>query len=297
MIGQPLGVLIGEESAARDIAEMQTIKSFEPIRFTSILNNALGELRYLEGIVSLERDSQGAFLGVRGVVRDVTDQQITEKALRDSEAHYRVVAETASDAIMTIDESTKILFANPAAEKIFGYPVSELVGSSLTKLVPEYSGHLHNLGMTGHVDASRGTTAWKAVSVPGLHKDGYEVPLEISFGQVFADGKRVFTAVVRDVTERQRAEVALQKQNEEYRILFESNPCPMYVCAEDTLEFLAVNEAAVKHYGYSREEFLSMTVLDICPAEDVPVLIAFVGTHLNETMRRAPGNIERKMAR
>ena len=279
LIGQPLGVLIGEEAAARDIAEMQTIKSFEPIRFTSILNNALGELRYLEGIVSLERDSQGAFLGVRGVVRDVTDQQITEKALRDSEAHYRVVAETASDAIMTIDESTKILFANPAAEKIFGYPVSELVGSSLTKLVPEYSGHLHNLGMTGHVDASRGTTAWKAVSVPGLHKDGYEVPLEISFGQVFADGKRVFTAVVRDVTERQRAEVALQKQNEEYRILFESNPCPMYVCAEDTLEFLAVNEAAVKHYGYSREEFLSMTVLDICPAEDVPVLIAFVGTH------------------
>ena len=279
LIGQPLGVLIGEEAAARDIAEMQTIKSFEPIRFTSILNNALGELRYLEGIVSLERDSQGAFLGVRGVVRDVTDQQITEKALRDSEAHYRVVAETASDAIMTIDESTKILFANPAAEKIFGYPVSELVGSSLTKLVPEYSGHLHNLGMTGHVDASRGTTAWKAVSVPGLHKDGYEVPLEISFGQVFADGKRVFTAVVRDVTERQRAEVALQKQNEEYRILFESNPCPMYVCAEDTLEFLAVNEAAVKHYGYSREEFLSMTVLDICPAEDVPVLLAFVGTH------------------
>jgi PAS domain S-box-containing protein len=279
LIGQPLGVLIGEEAAARDIAEMQTIKSFEPIRFTSSLNNALGELRYLEGIVSLERNSQGAFLGVRGVVRDVTDQQITQKALRDSEAHYRVVAETASDAIMTIDESTKILFANPAAEKIFGYPVSELVGSSLTKLVPKYSGHLHNLGITGHVDASRGTTAWKAVSVPGLHKDGYDVPLEISFGQVFADGKRVFTAVVRDVTERQRAEVALQKQNEEYRILFESNPCPMYVCAEDTLEFLAVNEAAVKHYGYSREEFLSMTVLDICPAEDVPVLLAFVGTH------------------
>jgi len=279
VIGQSLSLLIGEEAAARDIAEMQNIKSFEPIRFTSCLGNALGELRYLEGIVSLERDSQGAFLGVRGVVRDVTDQQITEMALRESEGRYRVVAETASDAIMTIDESTKILFANPAAEKIFGYPVSDLLGSSLTRLVPEYSSHIHNFGLAGPVDATRRQVEWKAVSVPGLHRDGHEVPLEISFGQVFADGKRVFTAVVRDVTERQRAEAALQKQNEEYRILFESNPCPMYVCAEGTLEFLAVNEAAVIHYGYSREEFLSMTVLDIRPTEDVPALLVHVSEH------------------
>ena len=151
MIGQPLSMLIGEEAAARDIAQMQNIKTFEPIRFTSCLNNALGELRYLEGIVSLERDSQGAFLGVRGVVRDVTDQQMTDKALRESEGRYRVVAETASDAIMTIDESAKILFANPAAEKIFGYPVSELVGSSLTRLVPEYSGYIHSLGIAARM--------------------------------------------------------------------------------------------------------------------------------------------------
>jgi PAS domain S-box-containing protein len=279
LIGQPLAVLIGEEAAARDIAEMQNVKSFEPIRFTSCLHNALGELRYLEGIVSLKRDSQGAFLGVRGVVRDVTDQQTTEKALRESEGRYRVVAETASDAIMTIDESTRILFANPAAEKIFGHPVSELVGSSLTSLIPNYSHHIHNLGLADPVDAARRQVEWKAVSVPGRHRDGHEVPLEISFGQVFTDGQRVFTAVVRDVTERQRAEAALQRQNEEYRILFESNPCPMYVCAQDTLQFLAVNEAAVNHYGYSGAEFLSMTALDIRPAEDIPALLAHVAEH------------------
>jgi len=278
LIGQPLSALIGEEAAVRDIAEMQNVRSFEPIRFTSSLNNVLGELRYLEGIVSLERDSHGAFLGVRGVVRDVTDQQITEKALRESEARYRVVAETASDAIMTIDESTKVLFANPAAEKIFGYPVSELVGCSLTRLVPDY-GQVQNAAVTGDVNPARRTVDWNPGIVRGIHKNGHQVPLEISFGQVFADGKRVLTAVVRDVTERQRAEETLQKQNEEYRILFESNPCSMYVCAEDTLEFLAVNEAAVNHYGYSRAEFLGMTVLDIRPAEDVPEFLAYIGKH------------------
>jgi len=76
-----------------------------------------GRVADLEGLVSLERDSFGVPLGVRGVVRDVTEQQVTEKALRESEGRYRVVAETASDAIMTIDESTEIFFANPAAEK------------------------------------------------------------------------------------------------------------------------------------------------------------------------------------
>src|SRR5258708_7194953 len=151
LIGQPLSVLIGEEAAARDIAAMKNIKSFEPIRFTSCLHNALGELRYLEGIVSLERDAHGVFLGVRGVVRDVT--------------------------------------------------------------------------------------------------------------------------------ERQRAEAALQKENEEYRILFESNPGPMYVCAEGSVAFLAVNEAAVRHYGYSHEEFLGMTVLDIRPTEDVPALVSYLAEH------------------
>lgn len=280
LIGQPLSVMVGEETAARDIAEMQDIKSFEPIRFTSCLNNALGEMRYLEGIVSLERDSHGALLGVRGVVRDVTDQQLAETALRESETRYRVVAETASDAIMTIDESTKILFANPAAEKIFGYRLPELVGSSLTRLVPDYSRLLYSNGIANHpLDPSQRQVGLRAISVPGLHKDGHEIPLEISFGQVFIDGKRVLTAVVRDVTERQTAEEALQNQNEEYRLLFYSNPCPMYVCAENTLEFLAVNEAAVNHYGYSREEFLEMTALDIRLPEDAALLLAYVAEH------------------
>src|SRR5882762_10817683 len=276
LIGESLSALIGDEAASGDIAQMQNIKSFEPVRFTSCLKNALGELRYLEGIVSLERDSHGAFLGVRGVVRDVTDQQLTEQALRASETRYRVVAETASDAIITIDDSSNIVFANPATEKIFGYQVSEIVGASVTKLIPDYSIHIHNLGLTNQVDVTQPEVECQAISIAGLHRDGHDVPLEISFGQMFADGQRVFTAVARDVTERQRAEAALQKQNEEYRILFESNPCPMYVCAEDSVEFLAVNESAVRHYGYSHEEFLGMTVLDIRPTEEVPALVSYL---------------------
>src|SRR5882672_5598934 len=273
LIGQPLSLLIGPETAGRDIAEMRTVKSFEPVRFTSCVKNALGEPRYLEGIVTLERDAQGELLGVRGVMRDVTEQQLAQKALRESEARYRVVAETASDAIITLEESGKILFANPAAERIFGYETSEMVGSSLTLLVPDCLRHIHRSVKESDYKAARRHGVPDTVRTSGLHKLGQEIPLEISLGEFFADNQCLFTAVVRDVTERIHSEVALEKSNEEYRLLFEGNPHPMWLVDEETFAFLAVNDCAVDRYGYSREEFLGMTVKDIRPPEGIPELL------------------------
>jgi PAS domain S-box-containing protein len=274
VIGQPLSVLIGPEAAARDIAEMKSVKSFEPVRSTNCVKNALGEPRYLEGIVTLERDSQGEFVGVRGVVRDVTEQQLAEAALRESEARYRVVAETASDAIITIEASGTILFANPATEGIFGYRVPEVVGSALTMLVPECLRYIHG----NAPDNQTGRLNPDVVRVGGIHKSGHAIPLEISFGEFYADGKRVVTAVVRDVTERMHTEAALEKSNQEYRLLFEGNPHPMWVVDEETLGFLAVNDCTVERYGYSRAEFLDMTVKDIRPPEDIPDVLPHVRT-------------------
>jgi two-component system cell cycle sensor histidine kinase/response regulator CckA len=72
--------------------------------------------------------------------------------------------------------------------------------------------------------------------------------------------------------ERKRAETALRESEEHHRLLFEANPCPMWVHDAQTLEFLAVNEAAVEQYGYSRAEFERMTILDIRPPEDAEVV-------------------------
>ena len=76
-----------------------------------------------------------------------------------------------------------------------------------------------------------------------------------------------------DITKRKEAEEALQRQERQYRVLFETYPSPTWVYDAETLAFLAVNDAAVQHYGYSREEFLAMTIRNIRPPEDIPALI------------------------
>jgi len=137
------------------------------------------------------------------------------KALRESENRFRTLAETASDAIITISEQSIVVYVNAAAENIFGHTMKEMVGANLTMLMPEYLRHLHHAGLGRYAETGRKHIAWEAVELPGLHKSGREIPLELSFGEFTKDGRRYFTGIVRDITERRRAEEALRRTREE----------------------------------------------------------------------------------
>lgn len=168
---------------------------------------------------------------VRGIVvhsRDITEQREAERALRESEAAYRVVVETTRDGLLTVDESGTILFANPAAEALFGYEAPELVGENLTSLMPQRYRDRHSAALSRYAVSGEKSSSGEEMRFPGLHKSGQEIPLEISFGEWAKGGQRLLTGTLRDVRERRQAEEALREREERIRLLLDSTAEAIY---------------------------------------------------------------------
>jgi diguanylate cyclase (GGDEF)-like protein/PAS domain S-box-containing protein len=134
------------------------------------------------------------------------DRERVEQALRDSEERYRLIAETATDAIVTIDDQGTIVFANPASEKVFGYAPAELIGRNMTALMPDGMRQAQMLSLERHRHSGAQQIQWQHLELCGLHKDGHELPLEISFGEFQRDGKQLFIGTIRDITYRKKAD-------------------------------------------------------------------------------------------
>jgi two-component system cell cycle sensor histidine kinase/response regulator CckA len=184
-------------------------------------------------------------------------------------ARFRRVVESAMMGILFWDAQGKITDANDQFLKIVGYTREDLQAGRMNwraMTPPEYEA----------VDAN----ALKELAATGtctpfekeyIRKDGSRVPIIVG-GARLDDPTNPVVAFVLDITERKRAEDALRHSEERYRLLFDSGPHPMWVYDLDTLGFITVNEAAIRHYGYTRDEFLAMTIEDIRPPEDIPKL-------------------------
>jgi PAS domain S-box-containing protein len=183
------------------------------------------------------------------------------------------------DAVITTDAASRVQFLNPVAESLTGWSSAAAEGRALPEVFRIVTESTHQ---TVEDPAAKVLREAKVVGLANhtilLTRDGRQIPIDDS-GAPIHDENGAITGVVlvfRDVTSRRRAQRDLEESERRYRLLFEANPWPMWVYNRTDLAFLAVNEAAVEHYGYSRQEFLSMTLRDIRPAEDVPALMANV---------------------
>jgi diguanylate cyclase (GGDEF)-like protein/PAS domain S-box-containing protein len=193
-----------------------------------------------------------------------------DEELRKSEARYRTVLDTAFDAIVTITPDGIVRWFNRGAERIFGYRAEEVIGQPVTVIMPERYREpcvagLHRYLRTGEARVVGGTT-----ELVGLRKDGSEFPIEMSLGETYEDGERMFTGVIRDVTERKRAESALRESEQRFRGSFERAATGMALVGTDG-RFLRVNKSLCEILGYTQRELLGKTFQQITHPDDLEV--------------------------
>ena len=239
-----------------------------------------GKLINIHSSKTTIRDSDGEIQGFVAVSYDISYQ----KKLTAEVNHLANIVAQTTEAIISVGLDLRIISWNKGAENIFGYSQEEVIGKVATDLelfsMPENE-------INDSYEALLKNLSWKA-ELPAMHKDGHKF-----FGIINATviknelgDTESIVLIINDITERIKLEqelkqysddleekvrvrtMEIERNEKKYRNIFENSPLPMWISDNITLAFLDVNDMALMKYGYTREEFLTMTAADIRPAEE-----------------------------
>jgi len=136
-----------------------------------------------------------------------------DSLVQDTE-FFRSLVENGSDAIVSIDEHSTILYANESVERVFGYRPEELIGEKLTTIMPDRFHAEHLDAVDRYLDTDERELDWNDIQLPAEHRNGEEIALSITFEEHSYEGERVFSGIMRDISERAEREAELERQNE-----------------------------------------------------------------------------------
>jgi PAS domain S-box-containing protein len=198
--------------------------------------------------ISPVRDANGQIVGAASISHDITDRLRMEIALRASQSRMESILDSAMDAIIIIDDRQQIVLFNAAAEKMFLCPARLAIGSPWERFIPDRFREIHGsdirrYGESGFTSGGMGVMG----AIWGLRADGQEFPVEASISQVETGGKKLFTLILRDITERKRSE---EKLAEQARML----DMTTLLVRDFDGRISLWTRGAEQLYGYSREE-------------------------------------------
>ena len=199
-----------------------------------VKDKVLGAMEFLSPDTrSPDVSIQDIMLFIGNLVGQFMERIATADALRESEERYRLLADTSTDVLITIDDTLKILFANKASARIFGYTPVELLGQSVTLVVPEFAKHKRAF------EQGAKSALPKYVELTGAHKNGATVNVEVAFAEYLGKGKQYATGIIHDIGERKRAQAALRATEQKLQSVLAASPAGQLVAeAPIMLKFL-----------------------------------------------------------
>ncbi|MBI3653110.1 MAG: PAS domain S-box protein [Acidobacteria bacterium] len=255
--------LFDANQIALALEELPLMKAFRGDSINSqeyIVEFPQGEKEFHRISASPLRDAQGEVFAGLLIVSNITQEKLVELSLQRSEAHYRELFENASDLIYTLDLAGNLTSFNKAAAALFGYTEDEARALNIRQIVaPEYLEKA--LTMIARKIAGEETPVFE---IDTLTKAGQRVSLEINMRLLLHDGQPVGTqGIARNITERKRKDDEVRALKERFSKAFNASPYPMSITRVRDQRCIDVNESAIRHMGYSRQERLSKTVAEL----------------------------------
>ncbi|SFG05193.1 PAS domain S-box-containing protein [Halopelagius inordinatus] len=227
-----------------------------------------------------------AFVGVcyrqpnRDAEADLSERDDLQPVETDPSAKaFVALADAIPDGIILLDSDSEIQYANPAVERILGYPASELVGGSKLSIIPERLRDAHLSALNRYLETGVRNIDWEYVELPAHHKEGHEVPLGISFNDFRYNGERYFVGLFRDISPRKEAKRALEerekrlRQYKEYTSNLLNAIDDVFYVIDSGGNLQRWNRSLREVTGYERDEIESMQTLEFFD-EDARVTIA-----------------------
>ncbi|HEU0296383.1 MAG TPA: GAF domain-containing protein, partial [Anaerolineales bacterium] len=213
MLGRRLDEVLGEEKGSQlteAVKRVLTSGHSEVIEYPlQVIGGQRWFMAQINPIIAQDASQRTASM----LIRDITEQKRAEEALRESQARLAGMINTAMDAIISVDANQNIILFNPAAAQMLRCPAAEAIGQPLDRFIPArfrqaHGSHIRKFGETNQTHRSIGGLS----ALICLRADGTEFPAEIAISQIEMAGQRIYTAILRDITERKQAEEKIQQQ-------------------------------------------------------------------------------------
>ena len=207
------------------------------------------------------------------IIHDASERRKTQQALQDTQNRMTGIVESAMDAIISTDSDQQIVLANPAAGQMFGYEAGELIGKALEILLPERYRHIHHehipqFGSTGVTTRSMHALGF----VHGLRSSGEEFPAEASISQISIGSEKIYTVIMRDITERKLSEEAVRQSQKRFQALIEHAPDGIALLDLDG-RLRQVTPSTEWILGYTGQDAASQDPALLTHPDDLPALL------------------------